>query len=57
MAKGMKLGQGGRFQALKDKLAQRPGVTDPAGLAAAIGRKKLGKSAFQKLAAKSRKSK
>lgn len=30
------------FDALKNKLAHRPGVTDPAALAAAIGRKKYG---------------
>lgn len=48
------LGQGGRFEALKEKLARRPGVSDPGALAAAIGRKKLGKAKFQKLAAKGR---
>lgn len=46
------LGQGGRFAALKKQLAAKPGVTDPGALAAAIGRKKLGKAKFQKLAAK-----
>lgn len=46
------LGQGGRFAALKQKLASKPGVTDPAALAASIGRKKLGKAKFQELAAK-----
>lgn len=45
------LGQGGRFAALKQKLAKRPGVSDPGGLAAYIGRKKLGKSKFQAMAA------
>lgn len=48
------LGQGGRFAALKSKLSKQPGVTDPAALAASIGRKKLGKSRFQKLAAAGR---
>lgn len=48
------LGQGGRFQALKSKLASRPGVTDPGALAAAIGRKRYGKAKFQSLAAKGR---
>lgn len=48
------LGQGGRFAALKTKLAQQ-GATNPAGLAAAIGRKKYGKSRFQGLAAKGKK--
>lgn len=50
----MKLGGGGRFQALKTKLAKKKGVTDPAALAAAIGRKKLGNARFQTLAAKGR---
>lgn len=45
------LGQGGRFAALKNALAKKPGVTDPGGLAAYIGRKKYGKSKFQSLAA------
>jgi len=36
------LGSGGRFAALKQKLAQKPGVTDPGALAAVIGRKKFG---------------
>jgi len=37
--KSLKPGGGGRFAELKDKLAHRPGVTNPAGLAAAIGRR------------------
>lgn len=52
--KSMKLGGGGRFAALKDKLEAKPGVTDAAGLAAFIGRKMLGKQKFQSLAAKGR---
>ena len=48
-----KLGSGGRFKALKSKLASR-GATNPGGLAAYIGRKKYGKSRFQKLAAAGR---
>lgn len=48
------LGQGGRFAALKNTLSHEKGVTDPAGLAAYIGRKRLGKSRFQKLAAHGR---
>jgi len=51
MAKA-KLGSGKRFAALESKLAKQPGVTNPAALAAAIGRKKYGKKKFQKLAAK-----
>lgn len=46
------LGSGERFAALKSKLADRPGVTDPGALAAYIGRKKYGKAKFQSLAAK-----
>ena len=48
------LGQGGRFQALKNKLSQRPGVRNPGALAAAIGRKKYGASRFQQMAAAGR---
>lgn len=51
MAQGMQLGGGGRFAALKQKLSQRSGVKNPSGLAAAIGRKSLGKAKFQALAA------
>ena len=47
----------GTFAALKSKLAKRPGVTNPGALAAAIGRKKFGKSRFQKMAASGRKTK
>jgi hypothetical protein len=49
-----KLGSGKRFKSLKGKLAKR-GARNPGALAAWIGRKKLGKSRFQKLAAKGRK--
>lgn len=44
-----KLGSGGRFAALKKKLAGRKGVTDPGALAASIGRKKYGAEKFAKL--------
>jgi hypothetical protein len=47
-----KLGSGERFAALTKKLSNKKGVTDPAGLAAYIGRKKYGKKKFQKLAVK-----
>jgi hypothetical protein len=40
-----KLGTGKRFAALKKKLSREKGVNDPAGLAAFIGRKKLGSKA------------
>lgn len=46
-----KLGQGGRFAALKNKLAKKGGIRNPGALAAAIGRKKYGKKKFQSLAA------
>lgn len=49
-----KLGSGKRFAALKKKLA-RKGASNPGALAAVIGRKKYGKSKFQKLSAKGRK--
>lgn len=48
-----KLGTGERFSALKQELA-RKGAKSPGGLAAYIGRKKYGKSRFQKLAEKGR---
>lgn len=47
-----KLGSGERFAKLKEKLADKSGVKDPAALAAAIGRRKYGKTKFQALAAK-----
>lgn len=49
------LGEGGRFAALKKKLAAK-GASDPAALAAYIGRKKLGKAKFQRLSAAARRS-
>lgn len=45
------LGEGGRFAALEQKL-EKKGSRSPGGLAAWIGRKKLGKKRFQSLAAK-----
>lgn len=49
----MRLGGGGRFAKLKGELA-REGAQNPGGLAAYIGRKKLGKAKFQELAARGR---
>lgn len=46
----MRLGGGGRFEALKAKLAAQ-GASSPGGLAAYIGRKKYGKKKFAKLSA------
>ncbi len=48
------LGSGGRFKALKGKLAKQ-GVRDPAALAASIGRKKYGSEKMAKMAAAGRK--
>ncbi len=49
-----KLGSGGRFKALKSKLAKK-GAYNPGALAAFIGRKKYGASKFAKLSAMGRK--
>jgi len=49
----MKLGGGGRYEKLIGEL-EKKGVREPRALAAAIGRKKLGKAKFQSLAAKGR---
>lgn len=49
-----KLGSGGRFEALKSRLAARRGVKNPGALAAAIGRKKYGVKRMANLAAKGR---
>lgn len=53
--KSMELGGGGRFAKLKNELAQKPGVTNPGALAAAIGRKKYGDNKMSSMAAKGRK--
>ena len=50
-----KLGTGARFKTLEKKIAKRKGVSNPAAVAAEIGRKKYGKEKFQKLAAAGRK--
>jgi hypothetical protein len=63
MAKSMKVGGGGRFEKLEHSLSERmkhhagghESVHDPGALAAYIGRKKYGKAAFQKMAAKGKK--
>lgn len=46
-----------KFAALRKKLADKDGVDDPDALAAEIGRKKHGAPAFQRMAARGRKSK
>jgi len=52
-----KLGSGARFKALTKSISKRGGVSNPAAVAAAIGRKKYGKQKFQKMAATGRKRK
>lgn len=54
--KSMKLGGGGRFQALKTKLAKK-GASNPGALAAYIGAKKYGQKRMTEMAAKGRKRK
>lgn len=48
------LGSGARFRALEEKLAGEKGVYNPAGLAAAIGRRRYGKKKFAALSAHGR---
>lgn len=55
MSKSMKLGAGGRFEKLKNKLSKQKGVKDPEALAAAIGRKKLGPEKMAELSKKGKK--
>jgi hypothetical protein len=54
MARKAKLGSGKRFKSLTKKLS-RKGIKNPGALAAWLGRKRLGKAKFQKLAAAGRK--
>lgn len=53
--KSNSLGGGGRFRQVEHAVAGKKGVYNPAGLAAYIGRRSLGKSRFQSLAAAGRK--
>lgn len=48
------LGEGGRFAALKQKIAKKGGVSNPGAVAAAIGRKKYGAKKMASMAAKGR---
>jgi hypothetical protein len=48
-------GAGGRFAAMQKKLASKPGIRNPAAVAAAIGRKKYGAKKMASWAAKGRK--
>lgn len=52
LADGGKVGS--KFDQLRDKLSGRPGVTDPAALAATIGRKKYGAAGMAAKAAAGR---
>jgi hypothetical protein len=54
MAKSMSPGGGGRFAKLKAALSTRPGVKNPAAVAAAVGRAKFGKAKFQAMASRKR---
>ena len=50
------LGSGGRFAALKAKLGKKPGINNPGGLAAKIGRSKYGAKKMASMSAAGRKS-
>lgn len=52
-----KLGSGGRFKALEKELDLKPGIKDPAALAATIGRNKYGEKKMAAWSAKGRKKK
>lgn len=49
------LGEGGRFAALKQKLARKPGIDNPGALAAKIGRAKYGAKKMASMSAAGRK--
>lgn len=51
-----KLGSGARFAKLKAVLSGKKGVTDPAALAASIGRNKYGNKKMAAMAAKGKKN-
>ena len=53
--KSNRLGGGGRFRQVEHAVAGKKGVYNPAGLAAYIGRRSLGKARFQGLAAAGKK--
>ena len=54
MAKSMKLGGGGRFAALKSKIAAKGKVDNPGAVAASIGRAKYGASKMASMSAAGR---
>lgn len=55
MAKSMKIGGGGRFEKLEGELSHKKGISDPAAVAASIGKKKYGAGKMASMAAKGRK--
>ena len=55
MDKKPKLGSGERFAKLKNSIAKKGNVSDPAAVAAAIGRKKYGANKMASMAAKGKK--
>lgn len=55
MAKKPALGSGKRFENLEKSIAKKGNVSDPAAVAASIGRKKYGNEKMAKLSAKGRK--
>lgn len=57
MTKQPKLGTGTRFAKLEKSIAKKGNVSDPAAVAAAIGRKKYGAKKMASMAAKGRKAK
>lgn len=50
-----KLGSGGRFAALEEKVSSEPGVRNPGALVASFGRKKYGAKKMGAMAAAGRK--
>lgn len=54
--KSMAKGGGGRFEQMKDAIMRKPGMTEEraAAITAAAGRKKYGKTQFQRMAATGR---
>ena len=52
MGKSMKPGGGGKFAALESKLAGKPGIKNPAAVAASIGRKKFGGEQMAEMSAR-----
>ena len=52
-----KLGSGGRFAALKNKIAKEPGIKNPGAVAASIGIKKYGQQKMTSMAVKGKKGK